>query len=91
MMEHLDELFRDPLGTLFSFSGLSFYGGLILGAIAVILYTKKHGIAFEHIADATAPALILAYAVGRIGCQLAGDGCWEFLIQSQTSMAFLFT
>jgi len=76
MMEHLDELFRDPLGTLFSFSGLSFYGGLILGAIAVILYTKKHGIAFEHIADATAPALILAYAVGRIGCQLAGDGCW---------------
>ncbi|HQQ02383.1 MAG TPA: prolipoprotein diacylglyceryl transferase [Bacteroidales bacterium] len=76
MMEHLDELFRDPLGTLFSFSGLSFYGGLILGAIAVILYTKKHGIAFEHIADATAPALILAYAIGRIGCQLAGDGCW---------------
>ncbi|HAW58879.1 MAG TPA: diacylglyceryl transferase [Bacteroidales bacterium] len=76
MMEHLDELFRDPLGTLFSFSGLTFYGGLILGAIAVILYTKKHGIAFEHIADATAPALILAYAVGRIGCQLAGDGCW---------------
>lgn len=76
IMEHLDELFRDPLGTLFSFSGLTFYGGLILGAIAVILYTKKHGIAFEHIADATAPALILAYAVGRIGCQLAGDGCW---------------
>ncbi|KUK56862.1 MAG: prolipoprotein diacylglyceryl transferase, partial [Bacteroidetes bacterium 38_7] len=76
MMEHLDELFRDPLGTLFSFSGLAFYGGLILGAIAVILYTKKYDIAFEHIADATAPALMLAYAVGRIGCQLAGDGCW---------------
>ncbi|HNQ59003.1 MAG TPA: prolipoprotein diacylglyceryl transferase [Bacteroidales bacterium] len=76
VMEHLDELVRDPLGTLFSFSGLTFYGGLILAAIAVVFYARKYGIAFEHIADATAPALILAYAVGRIGCQLSGDGCW---------------
>ena len=27
-------------------------------------------------ADSVAPALMLAYAIGRIGCQLSGDGCW---------------
>ena len=75
-IEHLDDLFRDPLGTLFSFSGLSFYGGFIMAAIAVIWYSKKHGIRMPFITDAVAPALVFAYAVGRIGCQLSGDGCW---------------
>jgi len=75
-IEHLDDLFQDPLGTLFSFSGLSFYGGLIVAAIAVVWYTKQNKIRLPYIADAIAPALILAYAIGRIGCQISGDGCW---------------
>jgi len=75
-VEHIDDLVRDPLGTLFSFSGLSFYGGLILAAAAVVWYTRRNKIRLPYIADAVAPALILAYAVGRIGCQLSGDGCW---------------
>lgn len=76
VVEHLDEFFRDPLGTLFSFSGLAFYGGLIVAAFAVVVYARRNGIAWYHIADVAAPALMLAYAVGRIGCQLSGDGCW---------------
>ncbi|MGH8260679.1 MAG: prolipoprotein diacylglyceryl transferase, partial [Steroidobacteraceae bacterium] len=28
------------------------------------------------VSDACAPALMLGYAIGRIGCQLAGDGDW---------------
>jgi len=75
-LEHLGDLIRDPLETLFSFSGLSFYGGLIVAAFAVIWYANKHQIRFPFITDAAAPGLILAYAIGRIGCQLAGDGCW---------------
>ncbi len=76
VIEHLDDFFRDPLGTLLSFSGLAFYGGFIVAAFAVVRYGKKHNIPFPHLADAVAPALILAYAVGRIGCQISGDGCW---------------
>ena len=76
IFEHLDDLFRDPIGTIFSFSGLAFYGGLIVAAFAVIFYAEKNKIKWPYIADVTAPALILAYAVGRIGCQLSGDGCW---------------
>lgn len=76
LIEHIGDLFRDPFHALVSFSGLSFYGGLIVGSIAVVWYAHRNRIRLPHIADALAPALILAYAVGRIGCQLAGDGCW---------------
>ena len=80
-IEHMDDLFRDPAGTILSFSGLSFFGGLIVAAIAVIFYAHKNNIRFPHIIDAAAPAIIIAYAIGRIGCQLAGDGCWGVINQ----------
>ena len=58
------------------FSGLTFYGGLIVATIAIIFYARKHKIGIIHLADAIAPAMMLAYAVGRIGCQVSGDGDW---------------
>ena len=75
-MENLDDLINDPIGTLFSGGGLTFYGGLILAAIAVCWYAYRKGIKLIHLVDAAAPALMIAYAVGRIGCQVAGDGDW---------------
>lgn len=72
--------FQDhPWEALLSFSGLTFYGGLICGTIALIYYARKHHISVRHLADAIAPALLLAYAVGRIGCQVSGDGDWGIL------------
>ncbi len=76
VIEHLGDFFADPIGTLFSFSGLAFYGGLIVAAFAVLWYARRNGIPPAHIADVAAPALMIAYAVGRIGCQISGDGCW---------------
>jgi prolipoprotein diacylglyceryl transferase len=78
-LENWDDLVRNPLAALFSFSGLTFYGGLICAAIAISYYAKKHKIGFWHLGDAIAPALMIAYAVGRIGCQVAGDGDWGIL------------
>ena len=75
-LENMGEFLADPIGQLMAFSGLTFYGGLIVGAISVIWYAKRHKINTLHLCDATAPALILAYGVGRIGCQLSGDGDW---------------
>jgi phosphatidylglycerol---prolipoprotein diacylglyceryl transferase len=57
-------------------AGLTFYGGLICAGIAIIWYAKKHRIPVRHLADAVAPALMIAYAIGRIGCQVSGDGDW---------------
>jgi phosphatidylglycerol---prolipoprotein diacylglyceryl transferase len=75
-LENWGDFIKDPIGRLFSASGLTFYGGLILAAIAICWYAAKRGIKVIHLVDAAAPALILAYAVGRIGCQVAGDGDW---------------
>lgn len=73
--ENWDSFVKDP-STIFSVSGLTFYGGLICAALAIWWYARKHKIGFWHLNDAAAPALMLAYAVGRIGCQVAGDGDW---------------
>ena len=75
-LENMDDFLADPIGQLLSFSGLTFYGGLILGAIAVIYYTRKNGIHYKHISDAAAPGLMLAYGIGRMGCHFSGDGDW---------------
>lgn len=75
-LENWDDFIKDPIGRIFSASGLTFYGGLILAAIAICWYASKRGIKLMHLVDAAAPALMIAYAVGRIGCQVAGDGDW---------------
>jgi phosphatidylglycerol---prolipoprotein diacylglyceryl transferase len=75
-LETWDYFVQSPFDSLFSFSGLTFYGGLICAAIAIWWYARKHHISFWNLNDAAAPALILAYAVGRIGCQVSGDGDW---------------
>lgn len=62
--------------TLFSFAGLTMYGGLILGSVAVLVYARRHKMRLLHVMDACAPGLMLAYGVGRIGCHVSGDGDW---------------
>ncbi|MBK7123776.1 MAG: prolipoprotein diacylglyceryl transferase [Chitinophagaceae bacterium] len=75
-LENWSDFIKDPIGRLFSASGLTFYGGLILAAIAICWYASKKGIKVIHLVDAAGLALLLAYAVGRIGCQVSGDGDW---------------
>ena len=75
-LENIGDFIADPIGQLLAFSGLTFYGGLVGGAAGVIWYGKKYGIKPLTLADATAPGLMLAYGIGRIGCQVSGDGDW---------------
>lgn len=89
-LENLDDFMRDPMGSLLSFSGLTMYGGLIVAAFSVIYYARKNGITTTHLIDACAPSLMLAYGVGRIGCQMAGDGDWGIdNLSSKPSWFFL--
>lgn len=57
-------------------SGLTVYGGLILGAGGVLFWAYKKGIPLLQLTDAATPGMILAYGIGRIGCQVSGDGDW---------------
>lgn len=78
-LENWDDFVADPIGALVSFSGLTFYGGLICAGVAIIVFAKRKGISLRHLADCFGPALMIAYAIGRIGCQVAGDGDWGIL------------
>ena len=61
---------------LFSFNGLNYYGGLIAGALTYLYINKRYGIGAAIAADIGSPGMMLAYAIGRMGCHIAGDGDW---------------
>ncbi len=58
---------------LFDRSGLVWYGGFILGAIAVLVTLRLRRLPAWPMMDAATPALALGYAIGRLGCFLVGD------------------
>lgn len=76
IFENWSEFLQHPADFIFSGGGLTFYGGLICAAIAIIYYARKNKVGVRHLADGLAPSLMIAYAIGRIGCQVAGDGDW---------------
>lgn len=78
-LENWDRFIQDPIGNLFSPTGLTFYGGLICATVAILLFARKKKISIRHLVDAAAPVLMLAYGLGRIGCQVSGDGDWGIL------------
>ena len=88
-LENWDDFVKDPMGSLVSFSGLTFYGGLICAGIAIIIYTKGNKIPVIHLVDCMAPTMMLAYALGRIGCQVSGDGDWGIVNMHPKPFSFL--
>lgn len=75
-LEYIDVFMKDPVGELFSFSGLTFLGGFIVGTSSVIIYAKKNNIDVWQMFDIGAVVIPLGYGIGRLGCQVSGDGCW---------------
>ena len=88
-LENLDDLRKDPIGALLSFSGLTFYGGLICATIAIWFYCLRNNMRPLVMADAFAPAMMLAYGLGRIGCQVSGDGDWGIINMQPNPFAWL--
>lgn len=87
--ENVQAFLKDPIHTFFSGSGIAMYGGLIGGFIGVYWFVKnKLKMKPIHMMDAVAPGLIMAYAVGRIGCQMSGDGDWGIIASAQPSWWF---
>ena len=89
ILENLEAFFADPIGQLISGSGLTVYGGLIFGALTVLYYINKVGIKPVHMLDIGGPGILLGYAVGRMGCQLSGDGDWGIVAAAQPEWWFL--
>lgn len=66
----------DPKTMIFSGSGFVWYGGMFGGIFATWLVSRYYKIAFLKTIDMCAPALAIGQAIGRLGCQLSGDGDW---------------
>lgn len=65
---------QDPVGFLLASSGWVWYGGVVGGGIGVIALGLRRGLSLLELGDICAPALAIGLAIGRVGCQLAGDG-----------------
>ncbi len=76
VLENWKAFVEDPIGNLFSSEGFAFLGGFIVATFAMWFYHYKFNVQRMRMADALAPSLMLCYALGRIGCQVAGDGDW---------------
>lgn len=77
VMEDWPKTVTDLVKSFLSGSGLAIYGGLIGGFIGVYLYLRSKKIPLIPVLDAVAPALIIAYGIGRLGCHFSGDGDWD--------------
>ncbi len=88
VFENWDQFLLDPSGELFSAAGLTFYGGLIVATVSIALYLRSQKLKFLDVADAASPSLILAYGIGRVGCQLAGDGDYGIPTQVPWAMTY---
>jgi len=88
LIENYDSVSDDLLGNLFSGSGLVWYGGVIGGAIGVLLWARRRGMLNLTLLDVAAPGLAIGYAVGRIGCQLSGDGDYGIAWDGPWAMAY---
>lgn len=66
----------DPVGSLLSFQGLTWYGGFISASIALIIYLRSKRIPLLRFMDAAGPVVLIGYGVGRLGCHFSGDGDW---------------
>ncbi|HYQ11823.1 MAG TPA: prolipoprotein diacylglyceryl transferase family protein [Solirubrobacterales bacterium] len=86
--ENYDSVKHDLLGNVFSGSGLVWYGGAIGGAIGVALWAWRRGMLNAALLDLCAAPLALGYAIGRIGCQVSGDGDYGKAWDGPWAMAY---
>ncbi len=89
ILENLDGFASDPIGTIFSGSGLTVYGGLIVGIAVGYIYVKRMGIKPIHMLDICGMAILVGYGIGRMGCQFSGDGDWGIVAAAQPEWWFL--
>src|ERR671914_1577007 len=88
LLQNWDEVSGDLLGNIVSGSGLVWFGGLVGGALGVVLWARWRGWLGWRMFDTAAVPLAVGYAVGRVGCQLSGDG--DYGVESDLPWAMAY-
>jgi phosphatidylglycerol:prolipoprotein diacylglycerol transferase len=87
-IENYDAVKGDLFGNIFSGSGLVWFGGAIGGAIGVLLWAWWRKMLSLALLDMCTVPLAIGYAVGRIGCQVSGDGDYGKAWDGPWAMAY---
>ncbi|MFH1729594.1 MAG: prolipoprotein diacylglyceryl transferase [Pseudomonadota bacterium] len=88
LFENFKAFLDNPIKMAFSTSGFTAYGGFFLAVMLCIYAIKKAKVKIITVTDAVAPMLAIGYGIGRIGCQLAGDGCYGIPSSLPWAMAY---
>lgn len=88
ILENFGSLKHNLLGALFSSAGFTFYGGFILSFAALWILSRIDKISFVSFVDVAGPTMTLGYAIGRLGCQLSGDGDYGRVTESWLGMSY---
>jgi phosphatidylglycerol---prolipoprotein diacylglyceryl transferase len=88
LIQNWDEVSGDLVGNIVSGAGLVWFGGVIGGALGVILWARWRGWLGLQLLDTCCLPLALGYAIGRIGCQLSGDGDYGVASDLPWAMAY---
>jgi phosphatidylglycerol---prolipoprotein diacylglyceryl transferase len=88
LIQNWDKVSDDVFSGVFSGSGLVWFGGLVGGAAGVLLWGRRRRFFGTALMDACAAPLALGYAIGRIGCQLSGDGDYGVASDLPWAMAY---
>ncbi len=93
VIDRWDYYFHNP-GQIIGGAGLTIWGAVLGAALGIWLYNHFSKHSFAHMADVLAPGIILAQAIGRVGCTILGDDYglptslpWGFVYTSPNSPA----
>jgi phosphatidylglycerol---prolipoprotein diacylglyceryl transferase len=88
LVQNWSDAKQDLLGNVFGGSGLVWYGGLLGGAAGILLWARRRNMLNGELLTLCTPALALGYAVGRVGCQISGDGDYGKAWNGPWAMAY---
>ena len=88
ILEDWSNFLRSPWGFIFTGAGFTWYGGFLGGVLGVSWVVWKNNIPWLRAADIAAPALAIAYGIGRLGCHVAGDGDWGTITNVPWGVAY---
>ena len=88
VLETPHALMAHPADLLFDRAGFAWYGGLIVGILALLWQARVYKLGSLQMLDLASPAAALGYGVGRLGCLISGDGDYGKPTHLPWGMAF---
>lgn len=82
------EYYREHLNQVIGAEGLTIYGAVLGAALGIWIYSRFSKVHFGYFADLLTPGIILAQAIGRVGCTL--NGCC-YGIEADLPWCFVYT